>query len=69
MAHAATFDTTIQPDTLDLLNGYLDNLAAAATNHCTMLLQLIDSNAALVASVATLTSSLASLSATYTILA
>ena len=62
-------DTTIQPDTLDQLDGYLDNLKAAATNDCTTLSQLIDSNAALVASVATLTSSLAALSATYTILA
>ncbi len=69
MAHAVTYDATIQPDTLDRLDGYLDNLAAAATNDRTTLSQLVDSNAALVASVAILTSSLAALSATYTILA
>ena len=69
VAHAVTYDTTIQPETLDRLDGYLDNLAAAATNDRTTLSQLIDSNANLTANVATLTSSLAALAAAYTILA
>ena len=48
---------------------YLYNLAAAATNDHTTLLQLVDSNTTLTANVATLTSSLAALAAAYTILA
>jgi hypothetical protein len=66
MAHAMMYDITIQPDTLDRLDGCLDNLMVTATNDHTMLSQLIDSNASLVASVATLTSSLVALSAMYT---
>jgi hypothetical protein len=39
-AHAVTYDATLQPDTLNRLDGYLDNLAAAATNDRTTLSQL-----------------------------
>ena len=63
------YDTIIQLDTLHHLDGYFNNLVAAATNDCTVLSQLINSNASLVARGAMLTSSLAALSAAYTILA
>ena len=58
-----TVDTEPLTDaTLARLDGYLDNLAAAATNERTTLQQLIDANA-------TLTASVASLTAAYTLLA
>ncbi len=51
------------------LDGYLDNLAAAATTERTTLQSLTDANAALVANVTALTASVASLTAAYTTLA
>ncbi len=71
MAHAVLGgeDTTISPDTFTRLDGYLDNLAAAATTERSTLAQLIETNATLTANIATLTTSVASLTAAYTILA
>jgi hypothetical protein len=58
-----TVDTEpLMDTTLARLDGYLDNLAAAATNERSTLQQLIDANA-------TLTASVASLTAAYTLLA
>ena len=56
----------IPPDTFARLDGYLDNLAAAATTEHTTLAQL---NATLTANVTSLTASVASLAAAYTLLA
>jgi hypothetical protein len=71
MANAVTGgdDTTISPDTFTRLDGYLDNLAAAATNERSTLAQLIENNAMLTSNITTLTTSVASLTAAYTILA
>jgi hypothetical protein len=71
MAHAVLGgeDATIPPDTFTRLDGYLDNLAAAATTERSTLAQLIETNATLTANIATLTTSVASLTAAYTILA
>lgn len=62
-------DTTISEDTLSRLDGYLDNLAAAATTERTTLAQLIENNATLTASITSLTASVASLTSAYTLLA
>ena len=62
-------DSTISPDTFTRLDGYLDNLAAAATTECTTLSQLIENNATLTANVTSLTASVAALTAAYAILA
>lgn len=59
----------ISEDTLTRLDGYLDNLAAAATTERTTLAQLIENNATLTASITSLTASVASLTAAYAILA
>ncbi len=59
----------IAPDTFAHLNGYLDNLAAAATTEKTTLAQLIENNATLTASITSITASVASLTTAYTILA
>ena len=70
-ANAVTLhdDATIYADTFMRLDGYLDNLAAAATTERTTLSQLIENNATLTANVTSLTASVASLTATYAILA
>ena len=70
-ANAVTLhdDATISADTFTRLDGYLDNLAAAATTERTTLSQLIENNATLTANVTSLTASVASLTATYAILA
>ena len=68
-AVTAVDDATISDDTLTRLDGYLDNLAAAATTERTTLAQLIENNATLTASVTSLTASVASLTSAYTILA
>jgi hypothetical protein len=61
---------TITHDTCACLDGYLDNLASAATTECTMLTQLIKTNASLTpATVATLMASVMAFTATYTLLA
>ena len=62
-------DDTISDGTLTRLDGYLDNLAAAATTERTTLTQLIENNATLTANVTSLTASVASLTSAYTILA
>ena len=70
MAHAGLADdATITPDTFTRLDGYLDNLAAAASTECTTLAQQIENNATLMANVTSLTASFASLTAAYTMLA
>jgi hypothetical protein len=70
LANTATAETNIiAPEMLARLDGYLDNLAAAATTEKTTLTQLIENNASLTASVTALTASVASLSAAYTLLA
>ena len=69
-AHAVLADdATIAPDTFTRLDGYLDNLAAAASTKRTTLAQLIKNNATLTANVTSLTASVASLTAAYTMLA
>jgi len=55
--------------TFTRLDGYLDNLAAAATTERTTLQSLTEANAALVANLTALTTSVASLTAAYTSLA
>ena len=64
-----TEDVDLGPDTFARLDGYLDNLAAAATNEKSTLAQLIENNATLTANVSSLTASVASLTAAYTLLA
>jgi hypothetical protein len=59
----------IPPDTFARLDGYLDNLATAATTKHTTLAQLIENNATLTANVTSLTASLATLASAYTLLA
>ena len=61
-------DEAISPDTFARLDGYLDNLAAAATTERTTLSQLIENNTTLTASITSLTASVASLTAAYTLL-
>lgn len=67
-ANVVTADTTITPDTFTQLDGYLNNLAAAATTEKSTLAQLVENNASLTASVAALTASVTSLTAAYTLL-
>jgi hypothetical protein len=67
-ANAVTAEPTITPDTFAQLDGYLNNLAAAATNEKSTLAQLVENNASLTASVAALTASVTSLTAAYTLL-
>lgn len=67
-AHAVTTDR-FPPATYDKLDGYLDNLANAATHERSTLAQLVESNATLTANNAALTASLAAISAAYTLLA
>ena len=67
MANAAT--TEPDAETFAKLDGYLDNLAAAATTEKTTLTQLVENNATLTASITSLTATVASLSAAYTLLA
>ena len=62
-------DATITPDTFARLDGYLDNLASAATTERTTLTQLVENNATLTASVAALTASVTALTSAYTLLA
>ena len=68
-AYTATQGDTITPDTFACLDGYLDNLAAAATTERTTLNQLIKTNASLTTTVANLTASVTALTAAYTLLA
>ena len=72
-AHAAmaveSAEDAITPETFARLDGYLDNLAAAATTEHTTLTQLVENNATLTASVTSLTASVAALTAAYTLLA
>lgn len=66
-ANATTADNaTISMETFERLDGYLDNIAAAATTERDTLKQLIDNNASLAASVKSLTGSVALLQAAYT---
>eukprot|EP00804_Cyclotella_cryptica_P018738 CCRYP_007224-RA/>CCRYP_007224-RA protein AED:0.34 eAED:0.32 QI:0/0/0/1/0/0/2/0/496 len=58
-------NTNLTEGTFAQLDGYLDNLAAAATTERTTLQSLTEANAALVANVTALTTSVASLTATY----
>ena len=67
-ANTVTADATITPDTFAQLDGYLNNLAAAATNKTTTLAQLVENSASLTASVAASTASVTSLMAAYTLL-
>ena len=70
-ANAATpaDDNPITPETFARLDGYLDNLASAATTERTTLTQLVDNNATLTSSVAALTASVTALTTAYTLLA
>eukprot|EP00804_Cyclotella_cryptica_P017257 CCRYP_016819-RA/>CCRYP_016819-RA protein AED:0.45 eAED:0.45 QI:0/-1/0/1/-1/1/1/0/157 len=61
-------DVHLTEGTFARLDGYLDNLAAAATTERTTLQSLTEANAALVANVTALTTSVASLMAAYTTL-
>ncbi len=67
-AHAATESTGISSE-LDKLDGYLDNLANAATRESSTLRDLVDSNASCTASLKGLTASIAQLTAAYHTLA
>ena len=62
-------DAYLTEGTFAQLDGYLDNLAAAATTERTTLQSLAEPNAALVANVTALTTSVASLTAAYTTMA
>ena len=62
-------EATITPETFARLDGYLDNLASAATTERTTLTQLVENNASLTASVAALTASVTALTSAYTLLA
>jgi hypothetical protein len=66
---AYVMDDSISPEALSKLDGYLDNLAAAATMEKTTLTQLIENNATLTVTVTLLTASVAALSSAYTLLA
>jgi hypothetical protein len=69
-AHAVTsVSDTLSAETFDKLDGYLDNLANAATHEKTTLASLVEANATLTANNAMLTTSFAALSAAYVILA
>eukprot|EP00804_Cyclotella_cryptica_P010352 CCRYP_012274-RA/>CCRYP_012274-RA protein AED:0.37 eAED:0.37 QI:0/-1/0/1/-1/1/1/0/366 len=61
-------DVHLTEGTFARLDGYLDNLAAAATTERTTLQSLMEANAALVTNVTALTTSVASLTAAYTTL-
>eukprot|EP00804_Cyclotella_cryptica_P001877 CCRYP_019350-RA/>CCRYP_019350-RA protein AED:0.46 eAED:0.46 QI:0/-1/0/1/-1/1/1/0/173 len=67
-AQIAEDDVHLIEGTFARLVGYLDNLAAAATSERTTLQSLMEANAALVANVIALTTSMASLTAAYTTL-
>ncbi len=62
-------DASVAEGTFTRLDGYLDNLAAAAMNERTTLQSLTEANVALVANVTALTTSVASLTAAYTTMA
>ena len=62
-------DASLAEGTFARLDGYLDNLAAAATTERTTLQSLTEANAALVANMTALTTSVASLTAAYTTMA
>ena len=68
-ANTAAQGDSITPDTFARLDGYLDNLASAATTECTMLNQLVETNASLTTTIAHLTASVTALTAAYTLLA
>ena len=62
-------DTPLTEGTFAWLDGYLNNFTAAATTERTTLQSLMEANAALVANVTALTTSVASIMATYTTMA
>ncbi len=64
-AHAATESTGISTNELDKLDGYLDNLANAATRESSTLRDLADANACNAASIKGITASIAQLTAAY----
>ena len=73
-ANIVTTSTTNNPDpitdaTIARLDGYLDNLAAAATTKHMTMQQLIETNATLTSNVATITANLTALTIAYTLLA
>ena len=62
VAHAVlAVNATISLETFTRLDGYLDNLAVAASTECTTLAQLIKNNAMLTDNVTSLTASIAPL--------
>ncbi len=68
--HAAlTTEPNHPPDTYTRLDGYLDNLATAATTEHTTLTPLIENNLSLTASITALTASITALTLAYTLLA
>ena len=71
MANTISFfnDTTLSSDILAKLDDNLDNLAAAATTESTMLNQLVNNNATLMANITSLTASLALLTLANALLA
>ena len=68
-ANMATPADTIPPDAFSRLDGYLDNLASAATTERTTLNQLVETNASLTTTIANLTASVTALTAAYTLIA
>ena len=67
-ANTVTQGDSLSPDTFARLDGYLNNLASAATTKRTTLNQLVESNASLTTTVAHLTASVTALTAAYTLL-
>lgn len=65
----AVLPNTLPLDTFDKLDGYLDNLANAATHKKSTLAQLVDANATLTANNAMLATSLVALATAYSLLA
>ena len=68
-ANTVAPDALLTPDSFARLDGYLDNLASAASTERTTLNQLVESNASLTSTIAQLTASVTALTAAYTLIA
>ncbi len=68
-ANTAAPGDTLTPDTFARLDGYLDNLALAASTERTTLNQLMETNASLTTTIVHLTASVTALTVAYTLIA